>query len=75
VFYADDEPKREIDYIQVHYFCPRTVNPETKIKKIRNALFKAGFSYPSVTRLYEEETEVNHIIFTTEYEKETELED
>lgn len=73
VEFADDAPIIDVAYTQIHLFCPRTFNFNNLKKQIRSALFKAGFSYPSVTILYEDETEINHIIFQCEIEGEPEV--
>ena len=64
--FADDEPQNDIAYLQIHLFCPGKFNYMTLKKQIRSALFEAGFSYPSVTTLYETDTDKNHIVFQCE---------
>lgn len=73
--YADDTPQDDVASLQIHLFCPRTFNFNTLKKQIRSRLFGAGFSYPEVTVLYEDDTEVNHIIFECEIEGNSETEE
>lgn len=73
--FADDEPQEDVAYMQIHLFCPRTYNINKVKKQIRSRLFKAGFSYPRVTVLYEDDTETNHIVFQCEIEGNTEAEE
>ena len=65
--YADDAPQAETVYIQVHFFAPKTFNHNTAKKNIKNLLFNAGFTYPRVQTLYEDDTKLFHLIFETEY--------
>lgn len=75
VAFADDTPIADVAYLQIHLFCPRTSNYHSKKTQIRKALFNAGFSYPQITSLYEDETETNHIIFQCEIEGNSETEE
>ena len=74
LIYADDEPQIDVTSIQVHLFIPRTLNHMTLKKQIRSKLFKAGFTYPVVTTLEENDTDKFHIIFECEIEGNTESE-
>jgi len=73
--FADNEPIIDIAYMQIHLFCPVTFNFHTLKKQIRSKLFKAGFSYPQITTLYEDETSKNHIVFECEIEGKSETEE
>ena len=73
--FADDEPEIDKAYLQIHLFCPGNFNYMTLKKQIRSKLFRAGFSYPSITSLYEKDTDKNHIIFQCEIEGESETEE
>lgn len=75
VEFADDTPITDVAYLQIHLWCPRTYNFYSKKAQIRKALFKAGFSYPQITTLYEDDTEINHIIFQCEIEGQSETEE
>ncbi|MFA7256794.1 MAG: hypothetical protein WC047_04400 [Kiritimatiellales bacterium] len=61
--YADDKPIIDAAYIQVHLFAPGTFDFMSVKRQIRFKLFKAGFTYPTVTSLYETETKTNHVVF------------
>ena len=63
--FADDEPQ-EVGYsIQVHLFLPLKVNPNTKKDSIKNALFSAGFTYPSIQDVTDDEGQ--HYVAETTY--------
>jgi len=74
VSYADDEPQIDVASVQIHLFIPRTIPYSTLKKQIRSKLFKAGFTYPVITILEENDTEKFHIIFECEIEGNTESE-
>lgn len=52
--FADDAPQIIRYFIQVHWFLPNKVNPLEKKKRIKKALFSAGFTYPSITNASDE---------------------
>ena len=71
--FGDDAPGCDLTSVQVHYFMP-IINSKGKhenflaIKKeIRNALHEAGFTYPQVTVMEEQETNTWHLIFECEF--------
>lgn len=68
--FADDAPETVINSVQVHLFLP--VNePFTQLKKkIRRALFEAGFTFPEITIQTEDEEKIRHIIFECDIEEE-----
>ena len=74
VIFADNEPQIDVTIVQVHLFIPRTLNHMVLKKKIRSKLFNAGFTYPAVTTLEENDTDKFHIIFECEIEGNTESE-
>ena len=45
---------------------PLKANPHTKKEQIKNALFEAGFTYPSIQDVTDEEGQ--HYVFEFEYE-------
>ncbi len=47
VFFADDEPPFEQYSIQLHFFCPFGVNTIAIRRKVKKAIYNAGFSFPS----------------------------
>lgn len=73
--FADDEPEIDKAYMQIHLFTPGSFNYMTLKKQIRQALRKAGFSYPTVQSYYESDTDKNHIIFQCEIEGDSETEE
>ena len=46
--FADDAPQHDRWLIQLHLFAPFKLNTTTIRRQIRNALFAAGFTYPSL---------------------------
>ena len=70
--YGDNTPQCTVAYMQVHLFMPLNQNGLALKKEIREALFGAGFTYPSVTILTEQENNIRHIIFECETEEERE---
>lgn len=63
VEYADDAPTIDVAYLQIHLFAHGTTNIMSVKKQIRAKLFKAGFTYPVVTSVFETESETNHVVF------------
>lgn len=61
--YGDNEPGCIKASMQIHFFLPLKENYISEKKKIREALFAAGFTYPIVTELIETENEVRHIVY------------
>lgn len=59
--YGDDEPQHEKHLVQVHLFCPHTLNTVDLRKSIKLALKQAGFTYPSETPASNEEQQ--HMVF------------
>lgn len=76
--FADDTPMAGIAYMQIHYFCPLKKDQVELKKRIKKALFEAGFTYPSITELPEADSKdpdggVQHLIFECAIDYETEL--
>lgn len=70
--FGDNEPGCIISYMQIHFFLPVSEN-YLKIKnQIREALFKAGFTYPSISMLLVTESKIRHIIFECQIAEERE---
>lgn len=68
--FADDVPETIINSVQIHLFLPQN-EPFTRLKtKIRSILFEAGFTFPEITVLTEEEEKIRHIIFECDIEEE-----
>lgn len=73
VIYGDNRPIEVKAEMQIHYFLPADKDYLEIKKKMRNALFLAGFTYPSATVLLEHGNTVRHIIFECEIENDDEL--
>lgn len=71
--YGDNMPLSAVVYMQIHYFCPMTEDYLYAKKKIRKALFNAGFTYPSVTDATIAEDEIRHLVFECDIENGYEL--
>lgn len=65
--FADNAPQSIGYSVQVHYFCPLGKNPNTIKDNIQNSLFTAGFSYPSIQDVTDEEGQ--HYVFLSTYEE------
>ena len=63
--FADDEPQMVGYSVQVHLFMPLKVNPNAKKGSIKNALFAAGFAYPSIQDVTDGDGQ--HYVFETTY--------
>lgn len=78
--YADDAPKEETTYLQVHLYVQGAENGGKKPvnyiplqKRLRKLLFEAGFSYPIVAlNIVEEDTKMRHICLETNIDTEVE---
>ena len=62
--YGDDEPNHVRYLIQVHFYCPSTLNTIEIAKKVKLALEKAGLTYPEQVDASDEEGQ--HIVFECE---------
>ena len=62
--YGDDAPGAMRYLVQVHWFLPAGINPEGKKRRIKQALFAAGMTYPEVENA--SELDVQHFIFECE---------
>lgn len=61
--FADDMPIVDVAYMQIHLYVPFETNYMTIKKQIRSKLLAAGFTYPDITTMSENDTKINHIIF------------
>lgn len=68
--FADNAPQNEIVSMQIHFFAPLKFNHTVLKKEIRKKLFDAGFTYPAITTLTEEDNEIVHLVFECEIESE-----
>lgn len=62
--FADDAPCHERYLVQVHFFCPLNVNITGLKKSVRQRLYAAGFTWPSITDASDENS--RHIVFECE---------
>jgi hypothetical protein len=63
--FADNAPQAVGYSVQIHLFVPLKVNPNAKKESIKSALFSAGFSYPSIQDVTDNEGQ--HWVFECEY--------
>lgn len=66
--FGDDIPTGVAVSMQIHLFLPRTKNYMELKKNTRDALFRAGFTFPEITELIN--GEVRHLVFECEIEEE-----
>lgn len=68
--FGDDAPAHETALVQVHLFCPLDFNSSSLRQKAKRSLFKADFSWPTVTDVGMEERVQSmgsqHIVFECE---------
>lgn len=70
--YGDNEPGCILVNMQIHFFLPLGENHIAEKKKVREALFAAGFTYPVVTELIEAENNIRHIVYECDITEERE---
>lgn len=80
VDFGDDGPQHVVVSMQIHWFLPRLKDYLEMKRKIRNALFRGGFTYPEVTEFVEKsiqksDKDIRHVIFECEIEDEEALVD
>lgn len=63
--FADRAPNAARYLVQVHYLLPTGKNPNPMIGDISNALWYAGFTWPSVVNASDDEGQ--HYVFECEY--------
>lgn len=68
--FGDNEPGCILCSMQIHFFLPVSINHLSEKKKVREALFAAGFTYPVVTELIE--NKVRHIVYECDITEERE---
>ncbi len=70
--FSDDAPETTIASVQVHFVMPAG-DPFAVIKnRIREALFRQGFTYPEVTNNVDDENNIRQLVFECEIEEEIE---
>ncbi len=52
--HGDNKPQHEIALIQVHFVCPSDFDSVTTRKTIKRMLYDAGFGYPEMTPVGDE---------------------
>lgn len=62
--FADDAPNHERYLVQVHFYCPRTFDPEQLSEDTKHALFAAGFTWAEMTDASVEDG--RHLVFECE---------
>lgn len=65
--FADDEPEDIENSVQIHIFTKSPAVYKKFKNAVREALFKAGFSYPAITEMYENETKYYHVVYECEF--------
>ena len=70
--FGDNEPGCIASSMQIHFFLPLDENCIKEKKKVREALFSAGFTYPEVTELTEKENNIRHIVYECDIAEERE---
>lgn len=68
VEFADDIPKKDIDYVMIQYHAPFEYNYIKDVNLIKKELFKMGFTYPSHNVVYDENAKKRRIVMQTEIE-------
>lgn len=63
--FSDDTPNSERYIVQVHFFCPLTVDNLATVQGVKETLFGAGFQYPDTATGTDEDC--RHVIFDTEF--------
>ena len=61
--YGDNAPQSIGYSIQLHYFLPLNNNPNEKLSQLSDALFDAGFDYPQIVDVTDEDGQ--HYVFET----------
>ena len=69
IVFGDQAPWMERHLVSVHYFCPAGENTLKLQRKLKKALFEAGFTWPSVTT-GGSEADYQHLVFECECEEE-----
>lgn len=62
--FGDNKPGYNVNFVQVHLFCPHTLNSIPIRKSIKKALFETDFTYPDEVDASDKEGQ--HIVFECE---------
>ncbi|MDY4596863.1 phage tail protein [Faecalimonas umbilicata] len=68
--YADDEPQSVLATVQVHFFMPYNEDFVRIKNKIRDAIFRQGFTFPEIEILSDTDPQIRHLVFECEIEEE-----
>ena len=71
--FADDVPQSGLISVQIHFFAPLNFNHIAIKKDIRVRLFNAGFTYPEIITLTENDNGIIHLVYECEIEVESEV--
>ena len=75
VLYGDNRPQRTVTDVQIHLYLPDRELYQKEKTKICRELKTAGFLWPSVTILREQDTRQRHLIFETQIKNTIEWEE
>lgn len=59
--FANDEPQHEVYMVQLHLFCPYSVNTSNLQKEVKRSIQYAGFSFPSLENA--SDADGQHLVF------------
>lgn len=69
--FGDDAPQQEKYLVQVHFFCLLSLNSVGRAKQIKQKLFAAGFTWPTMANASDREGQ--HLVFECEAAEGVEL--
>lgn len=69
--FGDDAPQQEKYLVQVHFFCSLSFNSVGRAKKIKQKLFTAGFTWPTMANASDQDGQ--HLVFECEAAEGVEL--
>lgn len=73
--FGDNDTLGVICYVQVHYVCPWDQDYSGRVRKIRKALFSAGFTYPELTDVSDRQARIRHQVLECAIENNYDLEE
>lgn len=68
--FGDNTPQTVTAYMQIHLFLPMNDDYLAEKAKVRQALVRAGFTFPEITELNEPEKNIRHLVYECEIESE-----
>ena len=72
---GDNKPGTNTIFIQVHYVCPWGKDYAGTRKRIRKALFKAGFTWPEVQEVSDSTDRLRHIVLECAIDNDYDIEE